>query len=394
MIKLDFHLINLTQTLGDKVYEFKSKGGRILLLGLIAGFIARGQGYIDWSNWGIVWRSLLACLAWDILTFVIFFIASSFRMKKYAKEMEELEKEKAKTVDTLAHMMAEIKQIQKESAVVDEYLSFRLENLKETTSNELSDMIAKDETFHCMMLHKGGQYSQCTIKCSGEENRYFAVFKNKSDAEKFWPVNSQRISKELYFDGTVTDVRYAAVKTREFEVFLKEEDSGGLALITDGKIIKMTCREVLEALTKSELEKAQNLKRLTEELSQSKSIPTQELFSQITDNVYAITYNVYDEVGNATNVLVTMTDKTTGKDRLAICRDTLTSEVIWNIIKEKLDAGGKVYDSPTLKALTLSQVRMLAELTAKDGVLNGIYFCNNAIDQRSISLEELKNLIK
>ena len=44
-IKINSHLITKKITVGDKTYVFESKGGRLMILGLIIGFIARYFGY-------------------------------------------------------------------------------------------------------------------------------------------------------------------------------------------------------------------------------------------------------------------------------------------------------------------------------------------------------------
>lgn len=71
-IKLDFHLINLKHQIGDKTYEYKSKGGIVMVLCLIAGFIAKYFGYLSWNALAIIGASIGACLAWDIITVLIY----------------------------------------------------------------------------------------------------------------------------------------------------------------------------------------------------------------------------------------------------------------------------------------------------------------------------------
>ncbi|MBQ8627185.1 MAG: hypothetical protein IJ419_13645 [Agathobacter sp.] len=82
MIKISIHLIQKKTTIGDKTYLFASKGGRIMLISLIAGFLFRYLGYINWTTWGIIGMSAGLCLIWDIITSVMF----SIKMTKLRKE--------------------------------------------------------------------------------------------------------------------------------------------------------------------------------------------------------------------------------------------------------------------------------------------------------------------
>lgn len=81
-IKINSHLITKKITVGDKTYVFESKGGRLMILGLIIGFIARHFGYIDCSPWLIIGISVGACLVWDIITSTLF----NIKMVKLLKD--------------------------------------------------------------------------------------------------------------------------------------------------------------------------------------------------------------------------------------------------------------------------------------------------------------------
>ena len=85
MIKLDFHLIKKEYTIGDKTYCYSSKGGRIMALYLIAGFIAKRFGYLDWPTWVIIGASIGACLLWDIITMLIFDLNMKRLVKKFSR---------------------------------------------------------------------------------------------------------------------------------------------------------------------------------------------------------------------------------------------------------------------------------------------------------------------
>lgn len=82
MIKVDFHLFTKEFTIGDKTYSYSSKGGRIMALYLIAGFIAKRFGYLDWPTWVIIGASIGACLLWDIITMLVF----DLKMKRLIKK--------------------------------------------------------------------------------------------------------------------------------------------------------------------------------------------------------------------------------------------------------------------------------------------------------------------
>jgi hypothetical protein len=81
MFSFEFSLLTLTQKINEREYEFRTKGGRIMALGLIGGFIAKHFGYLDWSALGIVGASIGACLTWDVLTALLFKWRMARKMK-------------------------------------------------------------------------------------------------------------------------------------------------------------------------------------------------------------------------------------------------------------------------------------------------------------------------
>ena len=220
----------ITQTIGDKVYRFKHRTGLVFIASLIGGFIAKEQGAIDWSTWGIIGRSALASVIWFIFALVVFMILGIFRVKKYVKEQEEMEK-------------------------------------------------ARD-------------------------------YANSEIAKAIW--NARKLAEDTNEQEKVTTKIENA--TEEFK------------------------------------------KEVVQKWNDAKSIPTAELLRQIKDDIYLVEYDVYDDTGNKKIVHVTMKDKKTSKERLAICRDKQMAEIVWHIAKEKLDKEGKIYSEPAYKKLHSNMV--------------------------------------
>lgn len=90
-IDVSFHLFHLKDTIGDKEYEYKSKGGRILVLMLLLGFLARAWGYVNLSTFAIIAASFLGCVVWDLITVGIYLINIKRKITRYLNEDEEEE---------------------------------------------------------------------------------------------------------------------------------------------------------------------------------------------------------------------------------------------------------------------------------------------------------------
>ena len=83
-----FHLINLRQEINGQEYKFQSKGGRVLLLGLIVGFLCKYMKWFDINAWAIIGLSVGACIIWDLITMGLFMLKMSSKLKAAVKELE------------------------------------------------------------------------------------------------------------------------------------------------------------------------------------------------------------------------------------------------------------------------------------------------------------------
>ncbi|MEE0929920.1 MAG: hypothetical protein UIM53_02835 [Acutalibacteraceae bacterium] len=90
-IDISFHLFHLKDTIGDEEYEYKSKGGRILVLMLLLGFLARAWGYINLSTFVIIAAAFLGCVLWDLLTVGIYLINIKKKITNYLNDNEKEE---------------------------------------------------------------------------------------------------------------------------------------------------------------------------------------------------------------------------------------------------------------------------------------------------------------
>jgi uncharacterized membrane protein len=257
----------ITQTIGDKVYRFKHRTGLVFIASLIGGFIAKEQGAIDWSTWGIIGRSALASVIWFIFALVVFMILGIFRVKKYVKEQEELEK-------------------------------------------------ARDYT-------------------------------NSEVAKAIW--NARKAAEDAGEKENVTDKIENAT-----DAFKKEVVQGW---------------------------------------NDAKSIPTAELLSQIKDEVYLISYTVYGENGKEIKTFAMRYDKNTQTNRFSVCRDEQMATAVWMIAQEEMDNAGISHSNASYRKVAMNKLLEMLELFQKDTGIDGIYFFNNALDHRSVSLEELKSII-
>lgn len=87
MLSVSFHLMNFKNTLtfpdGEtKIYEYKSKGGRIFLLWLIGMFIFSYYNNLDFLLWKNVLIGFGFAIVWDILTVILYRLKIKLIVKK------------------------------------------------------------------------------------------------------------------------------------------------------------------------------------------------------------------------------------------------------------------------------------------------------------------------
>lgn len=188
MIKLDFHLIKKEYTIGDKTYGYSSKGGRIMALGLIAGFIAKHFGYLDWSAWAIIGASIGACLLWDIITMLLF----DLKIKRLSKK-----------------------------AYRPDFLDKQLYAIATPKSFEDNEM--------------------CYIIITDEDGTYLAIVDTTKNTELITGIFAESIP-------TIFKAAYVSMKLSEIINIVKRENYAGMAYIKDTTYIKYSLGALEEAL--------------------------------------------------------------------------------------------------------------------------------------------------
>lgn len=82
-ISINFHLFHMKDTIGDTEYEYKSTGGRVFLVFLFLGMIAKMLGYYNAGTWPIIGIAIGSCVLWDLLTAGLYLLKVKRKLSQY-----------------------------------------------------------------------------------------------------------------------------------------------------------------------------------------------------------------------------------------------------------------------------------------------------------------------
>ena len=88
-ISIDFHFFHFKDTIGDTEYEYKSTGGRVFLVFLFLGMIAKMLGYLSLGTWPIIGIAIGSCVLWDLLTAGLYLLKVKRKLNKYMNDESE-----------------------------------------------------------------------------------------------------------------------------------------------------------------------------------------------------------------------------------------------------------------------------------------------------------------
>lgn len=350
MIKLDFHLINLSNTIDGVTYEYKSKGGRVMALGLLAGFIAKYYGYLDWSNFGIIAASIGACLAWDIITAGIYIV----RMAK------------KQAIETM------------------------VEEIFEKGREELISLIQQDAIFYTIKINSPKYEKMLSMLMKLEGDNYLAIFNKPEKAQKFLDNNKEHFEKmfgpETKYDiewTTISDI-YRNLKTDGSPagiIYDGENRSDGMRTDELGTIIPKGAQTALE------IEKAAQ-----DDVFRVDDISNVELLAKL-KTFYVINAKIKKEEGVHCFILSTLSklSKTEAPNAPVMAfRVEEFASGMWNIYKKKFAESGQEWEEPDYILTTNAEVLNFVESVGADGV----YFYNSAKDVRHITVEEIRAAVQ